>query len=321
MNGSLDSDQLVQLVNSYVKAKNAVDELDDARGVMTPLETDTLMFKLRKLRDSMYDMSWLLHDEKSRLRFIASHARQEYRPWSNRKYAPNPDTLDAVTRSDCIKLFKALTGDYPRSLGMRFNRNDVQCLFKSSAMRRDKNFVVLDIETASPPDLPLDSVFSYVIEVGYVVYSVEHGELDRYSQLFSPPERFMEQFGTGAVNIHGISTSDVIDRPQFSRDNAAVKTITDSLQGHVLVAHNAPFEVSQLSLSMPGFARMIASGDIEVLDTCDLCRYCIDSKRNTNQAFVEATGGVYRNAHRALSDAVMTCNALLRAMSLDEVID
>lgn len=93
-------------------------------------------------------------------------------------------------------------------------------------------FAVLDVETTglSPTD-------DRVIELAVVRVDASGGIVDSWSSRFNP-ERPM-----GASNIHGITDADVGHAPRF-REAAA--DIASRLDGLVLVAHNAPFDLAFL---------------------------------------------------------------------------
>ena len=180
-------------------------------------------------------------------------------------------------------------------------------------IRADKPLVSIDLEVAAPQDTSHVDLgpYSNIIEVG-IVKRYPNGIVEKYSHLNGVPEDFEKVYGTGAEHIHNITVDEISGRPIFVNDVENAQKIIDMLSGGVMVAHNASYEVSQLTHNLFGFARMLNNKDIEVLDTRAVSMYFLpQTPNNSNQSFVESSGNVYENAHRALSDAEMTLSALL----------
>lgn len=192
-------------------------------------------------------------------------------------------------------------------------------LWKNSEFRNDKSFVALDLETAGIRTQQVDTgAYSTIIEVGYV--KLDDDNISHSSELYGVPDNLLKSHGTGAENIHGISPEMVEGKNTFIENKDAQKKVLDDLKGNVLIAHNARFEIQQLSHNLPGFKKAYDKGEIEVLDTRAVSQYFLpDAETNTNESFVKATGGEYHNAHRAYSDAVMSLNALRRMKNLPEI--
>lgn len=192
-------------------------------------------------------------------------------------------------------------------------------LWNSSSFRTDKSFVALDLETAGIRTQKVDTgPYSTIIEVGYV--KLDGDNISHNSEFHGVPKSLMNSHGTGAQNVHGITPEMVKDKKEFSKNIEAQEKLLNDLKGNVLIAHNAKFEVQQLSHNLIGFKTAYDNGEIEVLDTKNVSQYFLPSAaNNTNENFVKATGGEYTNAHRAYSDAVMSLNALRRMKNLPEI--
>lgn len=184
--------------------------------------------------------------------------------------------------------------------------------WRNSEQRTDKPFVSIDLETANPRDRSLaydGGQLTYIIETGaiktYPDGTVEH--LDFKSTI---PKEFNNYHGTGFVETHGIEYKDIKDESNFVNDKEKQKKVMDFLDGSVMIAHNANFEINQFTNSLKGFKGKLNDGSIEVLDTMNFSKYLVsESERNTNEAFVQAAGLEYEGAHRAYQDAQMTLEA------------
>ena len=183
-------------------------------------------------------------------------------------------------------------------------------VWNAAEIRSDKPLVVIDLETAGPRHRVSTGAYSSIIEVGYVVRYPDGREV-RKSYLSGLSDAQKSSDGTGAVDVHNITTDMVEGKKRFVDDVERQEELLNDLKGSVLVAHNANFEKQQLTHSLFGFHNAVKSGDIEILDTMNVCKYFVpDAPTNTNESFVTTSGGVYENAHRALDDAEMTLGAL-----------
>ncbi|GAE35970.1 3'-5' exonuclease [Halalkalibacter akibai] len=98
------------------------------------------------------------------------------------------------------------------------------------------DFVALDFETANTNR-------SSVCSIGIVV--VKNGNVaDEYYQLIKPRDMYFDPL---CVRIHGITPEDVKDSPSFSE---VWKDISPLLEGNLVIAHNASFDMSVLRYSL-----------------------------------------------------------------------
>lgn len=189
-----------------------------------------------------------------------------------------------------------------------------RAVWGASPLRTDKPLIALDLEVASSTwGGNVDTgPYSSILEVGYIQRNPD-GTEERESYLCGVPEDFLITDGTGAQAIHNITPAMVAGMTPFNDDAPRMISLRNRLRGSVLVAHNARYEVSQFEHNLPGFNKMLAQGDIEVLDTRNVSSFYLpDTPTNTNEDFVKAAGIEYVGAHRALEDAEMTLRALLR---------
>lgn len=195
-------------------------------------------------------------------------------------------------------------------------------VFADLPLRSDKAVISLDLESAAPmKDGKVDTgSYSSIIEIGYVTRYPD-GKVVQGQKLSGVPEDLLVVEGTGAEHIHNISPKMVEGLPPFTEDPELQKRLLNHLDGKVLIAHNAVYETNQFRANLPGFSRALDEGRIEVLDTRMVSQFFLpESETNSNQGFVEGTGGEYRDAHRAKEDAVMTINALFRLKKMEEPV-
>ncbi|MBP3953596.1 3'-5' exonuclease [Bacillus suaedae] len=98
------------------------------------------------------------------------------------------------------------------------------------------NFVAIDFETANTNR-------SSVCSIGLVV--VKNGQVaQEYYQLIKPNDMYFDPI---CVRIHGINPEDVKDAPSF---NDVWSDISHLLEGNLVIAHNASFDMSVLRYSL-----------------------------------------------------------------------
>ncbi len=139
-----------------------------------------------------------------------------------------------------------------------------------------------------------------------------------YTTLLNP-ER---SISPGAARIHGITNHDVQDAPRFYE---VAKQVRAELDGAVLVAHNAPFDLGFVSNEFR-LARMDAPANL-ALDTVLLLRRYFSFRSNALQRVADALGIERTASHRALAD-VLTTRAVfeyiveeLRPHTLGELVE
>lgn len=109
--------------------------------------------------------------------------------------------------------------------------------------------------------------------------------------------------------MHNIAPETIKDLPELTGSENE-KKLADFLDGSVMMAHNAAFEIKQLTNSIPEIRKKLNTGEIETLDTWKFTRFLVpESPRNSNKNLVETAGMEYKNAHRGMADAEMTMNA------------
>ena len=163
----------------------------------------------------------------------------------------------------------------------------------------DAAFVVLDFETTG-----LNPNMDEIIEIGAV--RLEHGrEVGEFSQLIDPgraiPEKVVELTGINSAMLAGQPTLAEVF-PKFAK----------FLEGAVLVAHNASFDMAFLRRAFQRFGKEL---DAPILDTLALARNAYKELRNHKLGTVCKHLDVsLKNAHRAVHDARATGLVLLKTL-------
>lgn len=161
----------------------------------------------------------------------------------------------------------------------------------------DTTFVVLDLETTG-----LSAQRDRITEVGAV--KVRGGEVLGELQTFVNPQRSIP---ASISAVTGITDAMVRDAPPVE---AVLPTVLSFLDGHVLVAHNAGFDLGFLRAA----AERIEYGPLDptVLDTARLARRLLkDEVRNCRLAtLAQHLRARTSPEHRALADARATVDVL-----------
>jgi DNA polymerase-3 subunit epsilon len=118
------------------------------------------------------------------------------------------------------------------------------------------NFVAIDFETANENRNSACAVGLAFVEGGKVVRT--------HYRLIRPPVMYFNPFN---VSIHGITEDDVAGEPQF---DALWPALREMLDGRLVLAHNASFDMSVLRKTLDAFG--LAYPDFQYLCTCVLSR-------------------------------------------------
>lgn len=266
------------------------------------------------------------------------YINEPFRPdWRKKKnndgnvipYVFHPEINNEKTMKEASETIMAFTGMSSEELNKKLREamdagldrtEGYRKVWADAELRSDKNIVVIDLETAGPTTYIDMGPTSQIIEVGYIVRKPD-GTMEQKSYLSGISDKQRAAYGTGAEHVHNISVDMVDGKTEFLKDEERQQELLDDLKGSVMVAHNALYEISQLTHNLRGFHNAMRDGEIEVLDTRNVAKYFVpDSPSNSNEDFVKTTGGVYEGAHRAYEDAVMSWNALNRLKNIGEDI-
>jgi DNA polymerase-3 subunit epsilon len=163
--------------------------------------------------------------------------------------------------------------------------------------------IVLDTETTGlNPKLG-----NRVIEIGCV--ELENRMLTGNNfHVYINPLRESEE---GALNVHGLTTEFLSDKPQFHEIVEALRTY---IQGAEVIIHNAPFDLGFLNhefklLNLPDFSSHIGG----VIDTLVQAKELHPGKRNSLDALCDRYGvsNSHRKLHGALLDAELLADVYL----------
>lgn len=164
----------------------------------------------------------------------------------------------------------------------------------------ETTFAVFDVETTG-----LDPTYGHrICEVGCL--RARNGvELERFESLVEPGRAI----SPGAARVNRITSEMLRDAPSFDQ---IAGPLLDTIQGAVLVAHNAPFDLSFLAAELEIAQRPIP--DNPVIDTLALTRRTYRLPRNSLSDVVAALGVKTTPTHRALSDVRATWGVLERML-------
>lgn len=159
-----------------------------------------------------------------------------------------------------------------------------------------RGYTVIDIETTG---------FSFarghrIVELGVVEVSPT-GEVEHSWETLINPQRHL-----AATEIHGITATDVFGAPTFA--DIADKLVA-SLDGRILVAHNAGFDCSFISQELMTCGRC-SSPAFPAIDTVKLARTYLGLPHSRLADCCEHLGISNKMAHSALSDAIATAHLL-----------
>jgi len=163
--------------------------------------------------------------------------------------------------------------------------------------------IVLDTETTGiNPKLG-----NRIIEIGCVEL-VNRMLTGNNFHVYINPLRDSEE---GALNVHGLTTEFLSDKPQFHEIVDALRTY---IQGAEVIIHNAPFDLGFLNhefklLNLPDFSSHIGG----VIDTLVQAKELHPGKRNSLDALCDRYGvsNSHRKLHGALLDAELLADVYL----------
>jgi DNA polymerase III epsilon subunit-like protein len=157
-----------------------------------------------------------------------------------------------------------------------------------------RRYVALDVETTG-----LDPSKDRVVEVGLLQFFFDQEgalrEEKEWSSLINPGI----SIPTESTAIHGIADLDVWQAPAFS---TSLSLISEMLEGRVVVAHNAPFDISFFAQEFKRGRSFLP--DLEIADTLILLRAAMPGLISYNLGKAAFVMGIETGAsHRALDDA------------------
>jgi DNA polymerase-3 subunit epsilon len=173
------------------------------------------------------------------------------------------------------------------------------------------DFIAIDFETANEHQASACAVALVFFENGSI--------LNKYDWLIRPPGG-LDYFNPFNTRLHGISSRDVADKPQF---NELWPEVYSLINNKILAAHNASFDVRVLSQLLDLYN--LKYPDLEFVCTCNIARktWCQLPRHSLN--IVGNYLGYSFNHHNASDDAEMCGKILVEActyhncVSIDEL--
>lgn len=156
------------------------------------------------------------------------------------------------------------------------------------------DFVTIDFETTG-----LKAGLDRVLEIGVVRTDSEGNTLSEYSTLVNPAR------DVGPTSIHGITASSVVGAPRFEE---ILPDLADLLNGAVLVAHNAKFDVRFLRMELE--RSNCEFQEIDPLCTLELMYMGFPRGPRKLMDCCQSFGIPCGEAHSALDDARMASGLL-----------
>lgn len=164
--------------------------------------------------------------------------------------------------------------------------------------------IVLDTETTG-----LDPASGHrVIEIGCIELLDRKLTGNRF-HVYLNPEREVD---AGALEVHGLSTDFLADKPRFADIARDFLSFVESAE---LIIHNAPFDVGflNLELNLLGTEYRTIADYCEILDTLSMARKKHPGQRNSLDALCKRYGidNQHRKLHGALLDAEILADVFL----------
>ena len=164
--------------------------------------------------------------------------------------------------------------------------------------------IVLDTETTGLEP----SENHRIIEIGCVEL-IDRRMTGRHYHQYINPEREIDQ---GAVNVHGITTDFLTDKPTFS---SISHEFLEFISGAELIIHNAPFDVGFIDHELAKLKGKITSvvNICDVVDTLVMARQRHPGQRNNLDALCKRyfVDNSQRELHGALLDAEILADVYL----------
>jgi len=168
------------------------------------------------------------------------------------------------------------------------------------------SFTAIDFETANARRGSVCSVGLAKVERGVVT--------GRYYSLIQPPTGVFD-FSYFNTQIHGITSEDVLDAPDWAEVYAQIRRFAGA---DVLVAHNAVFDKSCL---MQANSLLHIKGEHDFVCTCQNARRLLPQLPNHKLPTVAAALAVrLDNHHNALDDAVAAARIAVELSRLGDLL-
>ena len=158
------------------------------------------------------------------------------------------------------------------------------------------DFIAIDFETANEHRASACAVALVFFKKGRIS--------EEYHWLIRPP-RGIDYFNPFNIRLHGISSRDVADQPQF---NELWPEIYRLINNEMLAAHNASFDISVLRRLLDVYN--LRYPELEFVCTCNIARRTWGQLTSYSLNVVADHLGYRFKHHDALDDAI-TCGRIL----------
>lgn len=258
---------------------------------------ETVMMGIAQIREEVREF-WRVKIENEEKMVVTDKTAMEVLT-SN---SPYPRGLPKSVTPSRVKMLNALRQtDY--TPGTAKEMRDLMTSIDVSAW--SKNIVSIDLETTrfSPRT-------GYIIEFGGIEYDKDGNSVNTFDEMFDIPDQVKGYHGTGAEDIHHISPEDIDGKDTFEQ---ASERVLKFLEGKVLLAHNAQFELGWLNLHLPGFADL----NLQVIDTMRVATHLLPESKDSRLETICGDLKVdYSNGHRAYHDAKVAGEAFFAMLDL-----
>ncbi len=172
---------------------------------------------------------------------------------------------------------------------------------------KQQTFVAFDTETTG-----MWAPINRVVEIAAVKFSLDSGEMGSFQSLVNP----QRQIPPEVIRIHGITDEMVQDSP--TAEQAMEQFMTFCGADSILVAHNAPFDISFVGSELHRTG--LKFGPNPILDTVDIYHRFFPGLPSYSLLNLSKHFGIAQSQeHRALSDAILVHR--LVAMAEDKLIE
>jgi DNA polymerase-3 subunit epsilon len=178
-------------------------------------------------------------------------------------------------------------------------------VFDPQQLLRETAFAVLDVETTG-----LSPAYGHRVCEVACLRICAGAELDAFEALVDPGR----QISPGAFRVNRITPSMLEGAPAF---DAVADRLLEVMEGAVLVAHNAPFDLGFLASELEIARRPPLPAGYPVVDTLSLSRRAYSFFSHSLPVIADALNLGSWPTHRAMADAWTTFSLLERL--LDEV--
>ncbi len=182
--------------------------------------------------------------------------------------------------------------------------NDADISENNITYSNSNEFVCIDFETANAKRQSVCQVALIYFKDGEIV--------DEKSWLVKPPREY-NYFKPLNIQIHNIRPEDVQNSLEFNQLWEEIKPI---IEGRIIVAHNAPFDISVLRSLIDHYS--LECDEFNFICTCNVARKTWDNQVNyTLKTIANQLGYIFKH-HDAHDDARVCGKILIDAMKVHE---